>query len=99
MAGTGIGLHYLVAPLLAAATEPQNLMLDGVVSYFLTLRSINTEGKQTGDVTDKGLSHLQDKPHLYSRDPRRAWPSVVVTAQSQPLVSLRDLLEMAHHWV
>lgn len=50
--GRRIGRNQYQPPLSCSSTlavsrrqSPQNLMLNGVVSYFLTLQSINTEGK------------------------------------------------------
>lgn len=86
------------SPTLAVSRRqsPQNLMPNGVVSYLLTLQSTNTEGKNKQEMSQtKESSIYQNKPHLYSRDPKRAF----VSRSPTPTMSLRDFLEMAHYLV
>lgn len=59
-------------------------MLNGIVSYFLTLQSINTEGKNK-----QAMSQIRESPIYktnliyitYSRGPKGALPPVVLTSR------------------
>lgn len=63
-------------------------MLNGIVSYFLTLPSINAEGKNK-----QAMSQIRESPIYktkliyitYSRGPKGALPPVVLTSRLPPL--------------
>ena len=83
LAGTSIGLHYLAAPL-ARVVSPQDLILNGVVSYFLTLQSINTEGKNKQAMSQIRESPIYKTSLIYTAGIPSVLPSTVAISQSQP---------------